>query len=71
MSDDNMNGKRPLIIEKSYKEEKDEKEEKLKDLSEKNEKLEKEVLKMNFQIKSLEDKLKIKSEKEYVVILLI
>jgi len=44
-----------------------EKEEKIKELIEKNEKLEKDCLKFKLQIKSVEDKLKLKMEKEYVV----
>jgi hypothetical protein len=62
---ENMNGNRPLIMEKPKSEDR---EEKIKDLIDKNEKLEKELLKMNIQIKTLEDKLKLKTEREYMVI---
>jgi hypothetical protein len=61
---DNMNGKRPLVMDKPIR---DDKEDRLKELAEKNEKLEKDLLKMNIQVKTLEDKLKLKSEREYVV----
>jgi hypothetical protein len=51
-----------------YKEMLGEKDEKIKELTEKNEKYEKDYLKLQIQLKTAEDKLKIKSEKEYVVI---
>jgi hypothetical protein len=66
-----MNGNRPVgELEKKEGVAKDtagEKDEKIKDLTEKNERLEKDFLKMQIQIKTLEDKLKIKTEKDYVV----
>jgi hypothetical protein len=66
-----MNSSRPLetIKEKNtmYKELLQEKEEKIKELSEKNEKYEKDCLKFQIQIKNLEEKIRIKQEKEYVV----
>jgi hypothetical protein len=39
----------------------------LKEMIEKNDKLEKELLKYKIQIKNLEEKIKVKNEKEYVV----
>ncbi len=61
---DNMNSSRPLFDNK-----KDfiENESKTKEFIDKIEKLEKELLKLQIQNKSLEDKLKIKNQKEYTV----
>jgi hypothetical protein len=47
-----------------------EKDEKIKELTEKNEKYEKDYLKIQIQLKTAEEKLKIKSEKDYVVIII-
>lgn len=44
-----------------------EKEERIKELNEKNERIEKDYLKLQIQLKSVEEKLKQKMEKEYVV----
>lgn len=66
-----MNSSRPYEpkLEKSinYKEMIQDKEEKIKELSDKNEKLEKECLRFQIQLKTLEQKLKVKQEKEYIV----
>jgi hypothetical protein len=67
---DNMNGKRP-VSDVKHKDVCDGSTEKLKELAEKNERLEKDLLKMNIQVKTLEDKLKSKSEREYVVYIFI
>jgi hypothetical protein len=69
---DSLNSSRPydtLKLDKYnlLKELLNEKEHKLKDLTEKNEKLEKDCLKFQIQIKNVEDKLKAKTEKDYVV----
>lgn len=44
-----------------------EKEERIKELNEKNERIEKDYLKLQIQLKNVEEKLKQKMEKEYVV----
>ncbi len=57
---ENMNSSRPLIDQNQS-------DDKNKNLSERNEKLEKELLKLQIQNKTLEEKLKQKNEKEYQV----
>ncbi len=63
-----MNSSRPLF---ENKKEKDillqEKDDKIKELIDKNDKIEKDCVKLQIQIKGLEEKLKIKTEKEYKV----
>jgi hypothetical protein len=44
-----------------------EKEERIKDLTEKSERVEKDFLKLQIQLKNVEEKLKLKMEKDYIV----
>jgi hypothetical protein len=69
-----MNSSRPydhqVKAEKSnsfLKELLNEKEERIKDLTDKSERMEKDFLKLQIQLKNVEEKLKLKMEKDYIV----